>query len=156
MVSNAGETGSMPGKPGQKISKRKENLTDFGELFQQLCEYLDVNDADIARMSGLSHANISRVTRMTRKEKPRDPTRDTVTRIYTALEQVAREKDLPMTQGLKDIFFNIAPAMHATPEQAANAKRRMGMVYSMLEEARKHALENAGLLQQEPQRNTTD
>lgn len=137
--------GVMPRKRGERISKRKEHLTDFGELLQQLCEYLGCTDADIARVSGLSQAVISRGTRVSKEKTPRDPTRDTVTRIYAALEQFAHDKELPMTPELKDIFFNIAPALHATPEQAASAKRRMGMVYSMLEEARKHALENAGL-----------
>src|SRR5450755_205042 len=140
---------AMPKKRGEKIGKRKENLTDFGELLQQLCEYLDVSDADLARLSGLSHAVISRGTRIIAGEPRRDPSRETVTRLYATLEMVAREKSLPMTQELKDIFFNIAPAHHATPEQSASAKRRMGLMYRMLEEAKKRARQESADLSQE-------
>lgn len=133
----------MPGKRGEPISRHDENLTDFGELFGQLCEYLGVKDADIARLSGLSKAAISKGTHASKGKSIRQPSRATVIAIYAAFEQIAKEKELPLTQELKDVFFNLAPSMHATPEQALSAKRRMGMVYSMLEEARKHARKDA-------------
>ncbi len=131
----------MPGKRGGRISKHKEHLNDFGELFNQLCEYLDVKDIDIARLSGVSKSSISRITRSKSEASDRQPSNETITLLWEALEQVSREKSLPLTQELKDIFYNIDPVMHATPEQAESAKQRMNMVYSMLEEARKHARE---------------
>jgi transcriptional regulator with XRE-family HTH domain len=129
----------MPRERGEAISKPRENLTDFGELFYEICKYLGVTPADIAILTGLSEALISKNTRVTEDAQTYPPTRKTVTRLYEAFEYAAMQKELLLVPELKEAFFNADPALLGTMDQARRASRVIGQLQSMIKQVEDNA-----------------
>jgi len=128
----------MPRKKGEAISKKRTGVTDFGAFFYELCDYTEMTPAEIATLAGLSEAVISRNTRVTEGTRTYPPTRETVTLLFDAFEQVAREKGLLLIPEVRQSFFNADPALLATVEQAERAGRMIGQLHSMVEQSLHH------------------
>lgn len=104
----------------EQISSR-EDLTDFGELFHLLRTYIGTSTAAIVQRSGLDKTTISRVTRQRQDTQTNRPKLETVEALYKALEAIGQEKHIPLSQDMKNAFYNAIPACYATPEQSKRA-----------------------------------
>lgn len=133
---------TMPRARGEPISKPREHLTDFGKLFYELCDYLDVTAAEIAQLAGLTEGLLSKNTRFTEDAQTYAPTRKTVIKIYEAFEQVASTRGLLLIPEIKQAFYNAHPAMQGTDDQAEHANRIIGQMHSMIEAAVRQTLAN--------------
>lgn len=132
----------MPRERGEAISKARENLTDFGKLFYEICDYLGTTAAEVAVLSELSEALISKNTRFTEEAHTYPPTRKTIVRIYGTFEVIAMERNLLLTYEVKEAFFNADPAMQGTVDQSEKARRIIGQWQNVARQSAKHALAN--------------
>lgn len=109
----------------RKVSRRRENLTQFGEWYYSLREYIGASDEEIAKRAQISRSTISKATRDSEDAQTSRPELETVEKIYVVIETIAREKELDWSQQIKDYFFNSPPASYSTPEQAKRSSEAL-------------------------------
>lgn len=116
----------MPRAKGERISKKRENLTDYGIWFWRIADRLEVDDTTIAMRSmeisaenKISQGTISKSTRYSiAGEEVLSPTLTTTQKIFSTFEMIAREQGKQIPHEVKKLFYNARPAQYATEEDA--------------------------------------
>ena len=130
----------MPRARGEKISAKRDNLTDFGTWFWRIADSLGVSDTDIAKRSSevapenkISQSTISKSTRTSESADTIRPTIETVQKLYRTFELIAREQHVGLPKGVKHAFYHARPAQHATEEESDNAHESLGWIDQVIE-----------------------
>lgn len=112
----------MQTKQRRKLGRRKQvqELTLFGEWLDTMLAYLGISSyEELAEYCGIHATSLSKGTREKPDAQTYAPSIETLSRLYGAMESIAREKGLPWSDTFKRSLYHAAGRVTEEDQQIA-------------------------------------